>query len=121
MRHTARFVSLLPQVIKIESIIGTSVNYDTNVRIINNRCEDTGGSCGYEGCYEWLRENSFIRSGAMVEPELSVNRGSGAWFFSSKNIVAQKIFLMALGVIMILQGSTLIMVMRMYLFSITSH
>ena len=25
----------------------------------------------------------------MVEPSVSVNRGSGAWFFRSKNVVAQ--------------------------------
>ena len=36
-----------------------------------------------------LEGNTFLRSGALVEPELSVNRGSGAWFFRSRHIVAQ--------------------------------
>ena len=95
LRYTARFgIAIRHRSSKIESIIGTSENYDTNVRIINNRCEDTGGSCVLmSGVMNGLLEkNSFIRSGAMVEPELSVNRGSGAWFFGSKNIVAQKNF-----------------------------
>lgn len=95
LRYTARFgIAIRHRSSKIESIIGTSANYDTNVRIINNRCEDTGGSCVLmSGVMNGLLEkNSFIRSGAMVEPELSVNRGSGAWFFGSKNIVAQKNF-----------------------------
>ena len=54
----------------------------------------------------------------MVEPELSVNRGSGAWFFGSKNIVHNN-FPMAPEVIMILQVFTLITAMKMSLFSIT--
>lgn len=95
LRHTARFgIAIRHRASKIEGVFGTPANYDTNVRIINNRCEDTGGSCVLmSGVMNGLLEkNSFIRSGAMVEPSLSVNRGSGAWFFASKNIVAQRNF-----------------------------
>ncbi len=95
LRHTARFgIAIRHRASKIEGVFGTPANYDTNVRIINNRCEDTGGSCVLmSGVMNGLLEkNSFIRSGAMVEPTLSVNRGSGAWFFASKNIVAQRNF-----------------------------
>jgi hypothetical protein len=92
LRYTARFgIAIRHRASKVEGVAGTPANYDTNVRIINNRCEDTGGSCVLmSGVMNGLLEkNSFIRSGAMVEPSLSVNRGSGAWFFRSKNIVAQ--------------------------------
>lgn len=92
LRHTARFgIAIRHRASNIKGLTGTPANYDTNVRIINNRCEDTGGSCVLmTGVMNGLLEkNSFIRSGAMVEPSLSVNRGSGAWFFGSKNIVAQ--------------------------------
>ena len=95
LRHAARFgIAIRHRTSKVEGIVGTPANYDTNVRIINNRCEDTGGSCVLmSGVMNGLLEkNSFIRSGAMVEPTLSVNRGSGAWFFGSKNIVAQRNF-----------------------------
>ena len=95
LRHTARFgIAIRHRASKVEGVAGTPANYDTNVRIINNRCEDTGGSCVLmSGVMNGLLEqNSFIRSGAMVEPSLSVNRGSGAWFFRSKNIVAQRNF-----------------------------
>lgn len=95
LRYTARFgIALRHLSSRISGVKGTSSNYHTNVRIINNRCEDTGGSCVLmSGVWNGLLEkNSFIRSGAMVEPELSVNRGSGAWFFNSKNIVAQRNF-----------------------------
>lgn len=93
LRHTARFgIALRHRPSKIDGITGTQSDYDVDVRIENNRCEDIGGSCVLmNGIWNGLLEkNSFIRSGAMVEPELSVNRGSGAWFFRSKNIVAQK-------------------------------
>jgi len=95
LRYTARFgIAVRHKSSKIEGISGTDADYSTNVRIVNNRCEDTGGSCVLmSGVLNGLLErNSFIRSGAMVEPELSVNRGSGAWFFGSKNIVAQRNF-----------------------------
>jgi hypothetical protein len=93
LRHTARFgIAVRHGPSKIEGITGTSSDYDVDVRIVNNRCEDTGGSCVLiNGVWNGLLEkNRFIRSGAMVEPKLSVNRGSGAWFFRSKNIVAQR-------------------------------
>ena len=49
------------------------------------------GSCVLmNGIWQGLLEgNTFVGSGAMVEPKLSVNRGSGAWFFRSQHIVAQ--------------------------------
>ncbi|MDB2410387.1 right-handed parallel beta-helix repeat-containing protein [Pseudomonadales bacterium] len=92
IRHTARFgIALRHKPSKIKGITDTNLDYDVDVRIINNRCEDTGGSCVLiNGVWNGLLEhNEFIRSGALVEPKLSVNRGSGAWFFRSKNIVAQ--------------------------------
>ena len=92
IRHTARFgISLRHKPSAIKGITDTPLDYDNNVRIINNRCEDLGGSCVLmNGVWKGLLEkNLFIRSGALVEPELSVNRGSGAWFFRSRHIVAQ--------------------------------
>tara|TARA_B110000003_G_scaffold74720_1_gene76261 strand:- start:7681 stop:9372 length:1692 start_codon:yes stop_codon:yes gene_type:complete len=92
LRRTARFgIAIRHRASKLKGVTGTALDYDTDVRVINNRCEDTGGSCVLiNGVWNGLLEqNSFIRSGAMVEPKLSVNRGSGAWFFRSKNIVAQ--------------------------------
>ena len=92
VRHTARFgIAIRHKASRIEGVTGTPLDYDNDVRIVNNRCEDLGGSCvlmnGVWGGL--LEENWFIRSGALVEPELSVNRGSGAWFFRSNHVVAQ--------------------------------
>ena len=66
-------------------------DYDANFIVKDNRCEDVGGSCVLmSGVKRGLLEgNQFIRSGALVEPNLSVNRGSGAWFWRSRDIVAQ--------------------------------
>lgn len=92
IRHTARFgIALRHRPSWVDGLTDTILDYDVNVRITNNRCEDTGGSCVLmNGIWQGLLEgNTFIRSGAMVEPSLSVNRGSGAWFFRSKHIVAQ--------------------------------
>ena len=92
IRETARFgIALRHRPSKKKGVTDTPNDYDNDVRIVNNRCEDLGGSCVLlNGVWSGLLEgNSFIRSGAMVEPALSVNRGSGAWFFRSKNIVAQ--------------------------------
>lgn len=92
IRHTARFgISIRHRPSRLQGITNTSLDYDNNVRIINNRCEDLGGSCVLmNGVWKGLLEkNLFIRSGALVEPKLSVNRGSGAWFFRSRYIVAQ--------------------------------
>ena len=92
IRHTARFgIALRHRPSRITGITNTELDYNVNVRITNNHCEDTGGSCVLmNGIWQGLLEsNTFIRSGAMVEPSLSVNRGSGAWFFRSKHIVAQ--------------------------------
>ena len=92
VRHTARFgIAIRHKASKKDGVTGTALDYDTDVRITNNRCEDLGGSCVLmNGVWRGLLEgNTFLRSGALVEPELSVNRGSGAWFFRSKHVVAQ--------------------------------
>lgn len=92
IRHTARFgIAIRHRASKKRGVTGTPLDYDNDVRIVNNRCEDLGGSCVLmNGVWSGLLErNHFIRSGALVEPELSVNRGSGAWFFRSQHIVAQ--------------------------------
>lgn len=92
LRHTARFgIALRHKPSKLDGVTGTESDYDLDVRIINNHCEDLGGSCVLmNGVWRGLLEgNRFIRSGALVEPKLSVNRGSGAWFFRSNHIVAQ--------------------------------
>lgn len=92
IRKTARFgIALRHRPSRIDGVTATPLDYDVDVRITNNRCEDTGGSCVLmNGIWQGLLEgNTFIRSGAMVEPKLSVNRGSGAWFFRSQHIVAQ--------------------------------
>ena len=123
IRHTARFgISLRHKPSAIKGITDTPLDYDNNVRIINNRCEDLGGSCVLmNGVWKGLLEkNLFIRSGALVEPELSVNRGSGAWFFRRYILLHNTILLMALEDIMILLVFMLILLIRMYLFNITS-
>ena len=92
VRHTARFgIAIRHRASKLEGLTGTPLDYDTDVRVVNNVCEDLGGSCVLmNGVWGGLLEgNQFIRSGALVEPELSVNRGSGAWFFRSNHVVAQ--------------------------------
>lgn len=92
IRHTARFgIAIRHRASKKEGVTNTPSDYDVDVRIVGNRCEDLGGSCVLmNGVQRGLLEgNTFLRSGALVEPELSVNRGSGAWFFRSRNIVAQ--------------------------------
>ena len=93
IRRTARFgVVLRHRASKSDAVRNTPANYDMNFIVLNNRCEDLGGSCVLmHGVSRGLLQgNTFVRSGAMVEPELSVNRGSGAWFFRSRNIVAQQ-------------------------------
>lgn len=92
IRHTGRFgIAARHGPSRISGLTGTSLDYDVNFIVINNRCEDLGGSCVLmSGVWQGLLEgNTFIRSGAMVEPSVSVNRGSGAWFFRSKHVVAQ--------------------------------
>ncbi len=92
VRHTGRFgIAIRHRPSKLEGITGTPLDYDVDVRIVDNVCEDLGGSCVLmNGVWGGLLEgNQFIRSGALVEPELSVNRGSGAWFFRSNHVVAQ--------------------------------
>ena len=92
IRETGRFgIAARHKSSKIKSIMNESIDFDQNFIVINNKCENLGGSCVLmSGIWNGLLEgNSFIKSGAMVEPSVSVNRGSGAWFFRSKNIVAQ--------------------------------
>ncbi len=92
VRHTSRFgIAIRHKASKKEGVTDTPLDYDHNVRVVNNRCEDLGGSCVLlNGVWAGLLEgNEFIRSGALVEPDLSVNRGSGAWFFRSNHVVAQ--------------------------------
>ncbi len=92
IRETGRFgIAARHKSSKIKSIMQSAIDYDQNFIVINNKCENLGGSCVLmSGVWQGLLEgNTFIKSGALVEPSLSVNRGSGAWFFRSKNIVAQ--------------------------------
>ena len=92
IRETGRFgIAARHKSSKIKSIMEDSIDFDQNFIVINNKCENLGGSCVLmSGIWNGLLEgNTFIKSGALVEPSVSVNRGSGAWFFRSKNIVAQ--------------------------------
>jgi hypothetical protein len=92
IRETGRFgIAARHRASNIKGVTGTSLDYDVNFIVLNNRCENLGGSCVLmSGVWQGLLEgNSFIRSGSMVEPSVSVNRGSGAWFFRSKHVVAQ--------------------------------
>ena len=92
IRQTGRFgIAARHGPSRISGLTGTSLDYDVNFIVRNNRCEDLGGSCVLmSGVWQGLLEgNTFIRSGAMVEPSVSVSRGSGAWFFRSKHVVAQ--------------------------------
>ena len=92
IRETGRFgIAARHRASSIKGVTGTSLDYDVNFIVLNNRCENLGGSCVLmSGVWQGLLEgNSFIRSGSMVEPSVSVNRGSGAWFFRSKHVVAQ--------------------------------
>ncbi len=93
LRHTGRFgMSLRHRPSKVDRLAGLPVNYDVNVRITGNTCEHLGGSCVLmNGVYNGLLEgNIFLRSGSTIQAERSVQRGSGAWFFRSRHIVAQK-------------------------------
>ena len=92
IRETGRFgIAARHRASNVKGVTGTSLDYDVNFIVLNNRCENLGGSCVLmSGVWQGLLEgNSFIRSGSMVEPSVSVNRGSGAWFFRSKHVVAQ--------------------------------
>jgi hypothetical protein len=92
IRHTARFgIAVRHRASREPGVTGTRLDYDVDVRVVNNWCEDLGGSCVLlNGIWAGLLEgNTFLRSGALVEPELSVNRGSGAWFFRSRHVLAQ--------------------------------
>ena len=92
IRLSGRFgIAIRHRPSNVSSIRGTPQDFDENVRIINNLCEDLGGSCillnGVKGGL--LESNTFLRSGSLANRNVSVTRGSGAWFFRSRDIVAQ--------------------------------
>ena len=83
IRETGRFgIAARHKSSKIKSISNEPVDYDQNFIVINNKCENLGGSCVLmSGIWEGLLEgNTFIKSGAMVEPSVSVNRGRSLVF-----------------------------------------
>ena len=92
IRLSGRFgIAIRHRPSNVGSVRGTPQDFDKNVRIINNLCEDLGGSCvllnGVKGGL--LESNTFLRSGSRANQDVSVTRGSGAWFFRSRDIVAQ--------------------------------
>jgi len=92
IRYTGRFgIAVRHRAPANKSATNLSDHFDQNIRIVNNLCEDLGGSCVLlNGVDKGLLEsNTFLRSGSLRNKALSVTRGSGAWFFRSKNIVAQ--------------------------------
>lgn len=92
IRFTGRFgIAVRHQAPTNKSAANRADHFDENVRIVNNLCEDLGGSCVLlNGVNNGLLEsNTFLRSGSLRNKALSVTRGSGAWFFRSKNVVAQ--------------------------------
>ena len=93
LQHIGRFgMSIRHLGTKNKALREEQINYDVNVRITRNKCEDIGGSCVLmNGVWNGLLEgNTFIRSGSDVQPDLMARRGSGAWFFRSRHIVAQR-------------------------------
>ena len=92
IRRSGRFgIAIRHRPSDVGGVRGTPLDFDENVRIINNLCEDLGGSCvllnGVRGGL--LESNTFLRSGSRTNQNVSVTRGSGAWFFRSRDIVAQ--------------------------------
>ncbi|MFA5417823.1 MAG: T9SS type A sorting domain-containing protein [Bacteroidales bacterium] len=67
-----------------------SINRNMNFVFRNNHTYHTGGSGIMPGgTYNCLLEhNTFENTGSNVDPRM-VARGSGAWFFNSRNIIAQ--------------------------------
>lgn len=67
-----------------------SLNRNMNFVFRNNHTYNTGGSGIMPGgTYNCLLEhNTFENTGSNVDPRM-VARGSGAWFFNSRNIIAQ--------------------------------
>jgi hypothetical protein len=92
IRFTGRFgIAVRHRASNLTPLRGQPMDFDHNVRIVNNLCEDLGGSCVLlNGVWSGLLEsNTFLRSGSLHNQALSVSRGSGAWFFRSRDIVAQ--------------------------------
>ena len=92
IRRTGRFgIAIRHRPSDVVSVRGKPQDFDENIRIINNLCEELGGSCvllnGVKGGL--LESNTFLSSGSRVNQDVSVTRGSGAWFFRSRDIVAQ--------------------------------
>ena len=92
IRRTGRFgIAIRHRPSDVVSVRGKPQDFDENIRIINNLCEELGGSCvllnGVKGGL--LESNTFLSSGSRVNQDVSVARGSGAWFFRSRDIVAQ--------------------------------
>jgi arylsulfatase A-like enzyme len=73
-----------------EGVGNDSINRNMNLVFSNNHFYQTGGSCITPGrSYNCLLENNiFDYPGSDADPRM-VNRGSGAWFWSCKNVMAQ--------------------------------
>jgi len=73
-----------------EGIGNDSINRNMNLVFRNNHFYQTGGSCITPGrSYNCLLENNiFDYPGSGVDPRMA-NRGSGAWFWSCRNVIAQ--------------------------------
>ena len=123
MRRTARFgIAIRHRASKLKGVTGTALDYDTDVRVINNRCEDTGGSCVLiNGVWNGLLEqNSFIRSGAMVNPNCPSIEAAVHGFSAVKILLHSTTFQWVLAAITTLLVCMLILVMKTYSFSIIS-
>lgn len=72
------------------SIGNDSINRNMNLVFINNHTYETGGSGLTPGkSYNVLVENNiFEKSGSGIDPRMA-NRGSGAWFYNCRNVLAQ--------------------------------
>jgi len=73
-----------------EGIGNDSINRNMNFIFRNNHFYQTGGSCITPGrTYNCLIENNiFDYPGSGIDPRMA-NRGSGAWFWSCRNVIAQ--------------------------------
>jgi len=67
-----------------------SINRNMNLVFSNNHFYQTGGSCITPGrSYNCLLENNiFDYPGSDADPRMA-NRGSGAWFWNCRNVIAQ--------------------------------
>lgn len=73
-----------------DGIGNDSINRNMNMVFRNNHFYQTGGTCIMPGrVYNCLLENNiFDYPGSNADPRM-VNRGSGAWFWSSRHVVSQ--------------------------------